>query len=438
MTKYYQSIEMVIKIGFYLRNASVGEVDLSHPEGGNPGVGGTHFLIVSLSYYFNKYLGDEIKPIIFANEPNKLPDEIRSYRSTNASEALSQSSDVGVDFFIWRPTDDAEGCRLLRDIPDSNIKVICWMHNIIKAKFLHRLDSLGNVSGFVYVGREQLELLRDCGSFDSSTFIFNGFDSNKYKPQVIKSDGKTVCYIGSLIPAKGFHILAQLWPDIQNRVPNAKLRILGTGKLYDRSQQLGRWGIAEESYERRFRPYLQDGSGYPHASVSFEGLVSSSRKVELLQHAAVGVANPSGKTANCPGSAIEIQACGTPAVSIARRGMFDVIQHNKTGLLGKSDTEIREHVITLLQSESLRNKMGKNGIEFVESRFNFQNICGQWLKLFQRIIANQPLTQPNIANSHHKYKNLKQSLRTVKTSVPLASQIPCTRRLRDIGGLIVR
>lgn len=65
-----------------------------------------------------------------------------------------------------------------------------------------------------------------------------------------------VCYIGSLHPAKGFQFLAQAWPKVLKEVPDANLFIIGSGKLYGRNAQLGKWGIAKEEFEEEFMPYI--------------------------------------------------------------------------------------------------------------------------------------------------------------------------------------
>jgi glycosyltransferase involved in cell wall biosynthesis len=416
----------------------VSDTDISNPEAGNPGIGGTQFLTVCLPYYFNKHVGDSVEPVIYANVPQHLPESVQSSKSSTASDALKQAAADGIRFFIWRPTENAEGQDFVAEIDNHDVDIICWMHNLTSAGWLHHLDSIENVAAFVFVGREQLDLIRDCRVFNSSTYIFNGFDTRRYRPEIVHTDDQTVTYLGSLIPSKGFHILAELWPEIVHRVPGAHLRVIGTGNLYDREKVMGQWNIADESYEQQFRPPLSNVNGRPRDSVSFEGLVSSDRKIELLQDAAVGIVNPSGRTANCPGSALEFQAAGTPVVSVAHRGLLDVVQHNNTGLLGKDRSEIREHIITLLRDEQQRAVMGQAGIEFVESRFNYQDICEQWLTLFGRLTDGESPMQPEVINKYHNYKYVREVSRLVRRNVSGGYRVPCMRRAKELVSSVIR
>ena len=44
-----------MKIGLYLPNESYRGVDLSRPDHGNPGIGGTEYNFLTLPYYFNYF-----------------------------------------------------------------------------------------------------------------------------------------------------------------------------------------------------------------------------------------------------------------------------------------------------------------------------------------------------------------------------------------------
>ena len=90
-------------------------------------------------------------------------------------------------------------------------------------------------------------------------------------------------YLGSLVPQKGFHLLAKIWLKVVERVPNARLVVIGSGKLYDSNAQLGDWNIADKNYEDKYiKPFLVDiESGNPHASVKLMGKMGLEKK-ELL------------------------------------------------------------------------------------------------------------------------------------------------------------
>lgn len=53
-------------------------------------------------------------------------------------------------------------------------------------------------------------------------------------------------------------MIAKAWKTVLAAVPDAKLNVIGAGNLYDRNSKLGKYGIAEESYENSFMPYLTE------------------------------------------------------------------------------------------------------------------------------------------------------------------------------------
>ena len=48
-----------------------------------------------------------------------------------------------------------------------------------------------------------------------------------------------------------------IWPDVVKQVPDAQLYVIGSGKVYDENAKLGKYNIAEESYEKKFMSYLE-------------------------------------------------------------------------------------------------------------------------------------------------------------------------------------
>ena len=60
MLKYKKKI----KISFFLDDKNL-KIDLSKPQNGNPGIGGTEFLMVSTPFYLKKYKGKNFSSIIY-------------------------------------------------------------------------------------------------------------------------------------------------------------------------------------------------------------------------------------------------------------------------------------------------------------------------------------------------------------------------------------
>lgn len=416
------------KIGFYLRNRSVAEVDLRHPEKGNPGVGGTQFNFVALPYYLKKYTPECVQSIIYANAPEHLPTQISAEQASSVIKAATRAEKDGCDAIVYRPTSRTHEQELLGVLGDLELKAVAWGHNVPQSlPHMDALASSNSVSRFVVVGRERFDQIRDHPLFEKSRCILNGFDPTPYIPDRLTSEGSpTVAYVGSLTPAKGFHRLAEAWPGIRQRVPDAKLDVIGSGRLYDRDAELGEWEVASESYEKQFRPYLSTEDGEPHPSVDFKGTLGT-EKIPLLQSADVGVVNPTGRTENCPGSAIEFQAAGTPVVSISEWGLLDTVRDGKTGILIQNASDLEDTVVRLLRNEDLRLSFAREGIRFVEEKFSFKKVCNKWCEVFERVKENKrPLYEPIQDNLFYRDKWLRELMRYGKRWVP---------RLRSVAPL---
>lgn len=413
-----------IKVGLFLSNGNTKDVDLRFPEKGNPGIGGSEFTTIATAYYVNKYHSDDVEIVLLANEVELLPPSLKVYQVKDDLDAAVTSQKEGCDIFVVKASINNK--QIYEQISQLNIKVIARSNNDPSIQELNRIVSCPQIKRHVCVGQEQLDNFRDHPAFVKSTRIFNPFNVENFVPKkdIIKQ-GNVVVFLGSIIPAKGFHCLARVWPYILKEMPQAKLIVIGRGDLYHRNIKLGKWGVAEESYEANFiRPFLSDGNGDVIESVHFAGLLGE-EKIDILRNADVGVINPLGFSEICPASALEIQACGTPVVSIAKYGLLDTVIHGKTGLLGKSDKDLVRHILYLLKNPAYAKKLGENGIDFVQKKFDHRLIAKQWYELFIDVYNNKaPQSKPIEQHYFYRAKLVKEGMRVAKNSIPVLKSIP--------------
>ncbi|MGJ8673007.1 glycosyltransferase [Rubritalea sp.] len=172
---------------------------------------------------------------------------------------------------------------------------------------------------------------------------------------------------------------------------NAKLKVIGSGKVYDRGATLGRYGIDQADYEDRFMRYLTDENGEILPSVEFLGLMGA-EKFEVMRKATVGVVNPTGLTENCPGSALEFQACGVPVVSAAKGGLRDTVADAKTGILVRDTKGLSEAIVRLLTDQSLNEQMGAAAQSFVSGKFGYDSVCRSWASLLDCVVEDKNIS----------------------------------------------
>jgi len=429
-----------IKVGLYLVNKGYTGVDLSKPEDGNPGIGGTQYNFITLPYYYMKYF-DDVEFVFYAQIIDTLPNTFKANKVTDATDAAKKAKVDGCDMFIYRPTQDKEGFDFLNNLYGIQIKTIAWIHNT-PFKQLRLIAKHPYIVRYVNVSKEQYDMLRDHPIIYKSDMICNGFDPKHYIPNDSIKKEKSVVYMGSLIHGKGFHVLAKVWKKVLEKVPDAKLEVIGSGKLYDRNSKLGKWEIADESYESIFRPYLSDENGNKLDSVIFHGVLGD-EKIPIMQKAMIGCPNPSGVTENCPGVAIEFQACGTAIVSGAFWGLLDTVENGRTGLLGTTDEELVKNIVELLNNESKAIELGQNGIKYIKDKFNHEKISMKWKVLFEDIMSEKKVSLLQIdQHPDYEYKQFSEKMRKLKERYTVLRLLPAYieirpyhRRIKKILGM---
>jgi glycosyltransferase involved in cell wall biosynthesis len=250
------------------------------------------------------------------------------------------------------------------------------------------------VKANVFVGRQQYDRYIDHKIIKKSTYIYNMYpeinDSGRKR-----MDTHIVTYIGSLVPQKGFHVLANAWKSILEKVPDAELYVIGSGKLYSRNATLGKYSIAEQTYEELFMDGLTDKDGMVLPSVHFLGVMGSEKK-EIILKTAVGVPNPTGRTETFGISALDFEALGTPVVTIAKGGFLDTVIDKRTGRLYHSTNELAMMIVELLTNKQLNEEYGRNGI-YLAKEFAPEKIICQWDKIFKKVMTGESMEyiEPN-------------------------------------------
>lgn len=420
-----------IKVGFYCQNDGYPNVDCRFPELGNPGLGGTQFSEIATAHYLQQFFPEQLEVLLLAHLTDLLPSSLQVIAVDNVIDAAVKSKQAGCDIFIFRSSWIDE--ELYEKLYQINLKVIVRSDDWLTVDKLSLLASCLPIKCNVCFSGEQLDNYRDHKIFNKSTRIHHPLNIDNYIPkQDISKKGNTVVFLGNIIPVKGFHILARIWPTILKERPDAKLVVIGSAKLYDRNQTLGKWGVAEEEYEANYiRPYLSDENGNIVKSVHFAGLVPD--KNEILRNADVGVVNPSGRAEVFCISAVEFQACGTPVISAPIGGLLDTIIHGKTGFHAKNDGELAKYILYLLNNPKIAKQFGQNGIDFVKETFDYKLIAKQWLELLIDIYNNvPPKQQPMKSNYLYQAKFIKEGMRVLKKNIPLLRGVPSVVEAKSI------
>lgn len=408
------------RVAFYLDNSAICSTDCSNAIEGNPGIGGTEWLFIAVSSLLANRDND-IEVVLYTTAPGTFPMGINNVLVEDLPDAISLADSLGLDYLVVKHlADNITTGRL--DVITNHLRIICWCHVFVCHWELDYYANNNVVSKIVFVGREMYDLYRDHKIYRKATYIYNCVPAGEARARVRQypyaERGNVVVYVGSLVPFKGFHLLAKAWPDILQRIPDAELYVIGSGKLYDKNSRLGEWGIAEASYEESFMSFLtQSGKILP--SVHFMGVMGK-EKNEILLKARVGVPNPSGITETFCLSAVEMQMYGCKIATINYPGYLDTVRN---GRLYNRKANLADVVVDLLTSQ---DNDYDNSMNYFEEKFSYDSVIVKWEELL-----NTGYVQYNdkLINPFYRFKWLKELLRILKQSCSILYRLPILERV---------
>lgn len=358
-----------MKIAFFVPNSNISKVDFTSVEKGNPGVGGSEYSAILIATALSER--GNVDVILLSEKPSTFPKRLKWLACDSLVRAIKTSKKLGIDYVV------VDGKLLTKDIVCrfSDVKFIAWANTFISPSYYDFYAHHDNVVSIVNVGKEELEQTKSTPIYSKSCFIYNAVPTavkDEYKDVLLPNVDRpnNVCYIGSLHPAKGFQYLAQAWPFVIKRVPDAQLYVIGSGKLYGRNAKLGEWSIAEESFEKEFMPYIVE-NGKIIDSVHFLGILGK-EKYNILSKCKVGVPNPSGVSETFGYTAVEMEFMDCQVTTIKCAGYLDTVC-DKANLYSTTN-ELADYIVRLLKNDSYDNKPV---LEYIK-QFSVDNVVVDW------------------------------------------------------------
>ncbi len=237
------------------------------------------------------------------------------------------------------------------------------------------VDFIYKKTPFVVVSQSTLDEFIDRG-FDTRNFriVQNAIHPNDFPMAVGKKfDYPCVTYFGRLKKYKSVDHLLYAFVKVKERIPDARLNIMGTGSFRPEMER-----IAKEL-------------GIDH-STRFFGYVSEDDKISLLSKAHVCV-NTSMKE-GWGITNIEANACGTPVISSNVPGLRDSVRNGQSGLLyeyGNID-ELADKLTSALTDRDLLNKLSNGAVEWA-SEFSWDKSADEMEDACLQIAKYQSFTK---------------------------------------------
>ncbi len=200
------------------------------------------------------------------------------------------------------------------------------------------------------------------------------FDVTQFRRRFAEDSEKIVYYVGRMTYEKGVHLLLNAAPKVLERMGgNAKFVIIGGGNTDELQQQAWNLGIGHKCY---FTGFMSD--------VSLD-------KFQTIADCAVfpSLYEPFGIVA------LESFAARVPVVVSNSGGLPEVVHHTKTGIVTyiNDPNSLAWGILEVLQNPDYSQWLIDNAYEDLERRFRWRDIAKRTEKVYQRVAAENSLTQ---------------------------------------------
>jgi colanic acid/amylovoran biosynthesis glycosyltransferase len=239
---------------------------------------------------------------------------------------------------------------------------------------LHEEELKRKASGFIAVSNFIRNKLIEQGYPEEKIIQhYIGVDTVKFSPTSQAAEQRYILCVGRHTAKKGIDTLLRAFARIVKKYSDVMLLQVGQGsltaKLQALTQQLG--------IENNVR-FL---GAQPHETV-----------LQLVQQAEIfalpSQVAPSGECEGLPIVILEASACGVPVVSTYHSGIPEAVIDGETGFLGaeKDDRALAENLDILLSDRTLSKKMGQQGRELIQQKFDIRKQTAQLEAIYHSVM----------------------------------------------------
>jgi glycosyltransferase involved in cell wall biosynthesis len=231
----------------------------------------------------------------------------------------------------------------------------------IRARLLRHADAR------IFVGTDLASLHRDAGLIGpgASVHVTGNIAAPVTAPAADHDgEGRYAVYAGKISVGKGFGVLLDALPQIQERCGDFRLVCFGR---------------ADESWQRRIAA---------NPSIDYRGSVAHASVLDAYRGARMAVV-PSVWPEPLPRAVLEAQSAGVPVVATRSGGIADAVSDESDGLLvAPGDPEALAHAVTRLwDDEALRSRLAGNGRLSVVRRFSADAVCTRTVAAYDEALG---------------------------------------------------
>jgi colanic acid/amylovoran biosynthesis glycosyltransferase len=201
----------------------------------------------------------------------------------------------------------------------------------------------------------------------------------KYVERELTATPVRILFVGSLSDRKGVEDVLRAFVHIAKERPKLELRLVGSGSLRSKLEQLVRmWGLENQ--------------------VTFAGFVRHENVQDELSRAHI-FCHPSrtperGDKEGIPGTIVEAMATGLPVVTTRHAGIPEMVRDGEDGFIvaERDVTAIGQALLTLVDRPDLRALMGRNAASQVQQKADAVRLTGELESIYSEVIASTRLS----------------------------------------------
>ncbi|RPD45540.1 glycosyltransferase [Paracnuella aquatica] len=192
----------------------------------------------------------------------------------------------------------------------------------------------------------------------------------------VADDEIAIGIIGRLVPIKNHDLFINALAHVLgNTGRKVKAFIIGDGETRSRLESL--------ATERGILFSQHTDSSHPHPLV----FTSWRKDVDAIM-AGLDIVTLTSFNEGTPVSLIEAQAASKPIVSTRVGGIGDIVLEGKTALLSdiNDDPSFYNNLLSLVNNDNLRQRLGYEGADFVRERFGYQRLMHEMSGLYHKLL----------------------------------------------------
>lgn len=195
---------------------------------------------------------------------------------------------------------------------------------------------------------------------DKVELLLFGVDTKKFSPFVqskelrkrlgLSKNDLVVLYIGTLFEFSGLDIYLNQFVDVVERLPQAKLVIVGGGALFNTlKKQVSELELSKNVILTGFQPFDMMPKFINMSNVCINPFKINNVTKDII-----------------PGKILQYLACGKPVVSTPLPGMVYLLKGQECGVVYSDMNKLAQNTFALLKDKNLANNIGKKGYTYVK------------------------------------------------------------------------